>query len=100
MSDASRNKSVYDLVDRMIENESPEAQQGNTFRAAALSPLVGGSLERAVNAYEKSADSTEIAQVRPVAPMKPGHAEFIMSVRKTQVEDALLLHGKFHGRQS
>jgi hypothetical protein len=92
MSDDKRNKSVYDLVDRMIENESPEAQQGNTLRAAALSPLVGGALERAITAYEKSAE----AQVD--TKMNPLHAEFIMSTRQAQVEDVLVLHKKFHGR--
>lgn len=92
MSDDKRNKSVYDLVDRMIENESPEAQQGNTLRAAALSPLVGGALERAITAYEDSAEK----QVE--SKMKPAHKNFIMQMRESQVLDAAALHKKFHGR--
>lgn len=96
----SMDKSIYDLVDRMISNESPEAQQLNVLRAAALSPVAGGGLERAISAYEKSADSTEVAMARTEAPMKPEHGAFIMEVRKDAVLDAAHISKKLAGRSS
>ena len=94
----SMDKNIYDLVGQMISNESPEAQQLNVLRAAALSPVAGGGLERAISAYEKSADSTELAQARSEAPMKPAHAEFIMEVRKEAVLDAAHISKKLANR--
>lgn len=98
MSDQFGQKSVVDLVDRMIAGQSDEAKDARNLRAGMLSPVIAGSLQSAVDAYEKSADATELAQNRPNAPMKPEHAAFIMEVRKEQVLDVQFLHKKFHGR--
>lgn len=94
----SDGKNIFDVVDKMVTDQLGENQDARTLRAAALSPVIGQSLQSAVSAYEKSADSTEIAQHRTEAPMKPGHAEFIMKVREEAVLDVLFLHKKHHGR--
>ena len=95
MADAN-GKNIFDVVDRIAENESPAAQQMNLYRAAALSPLVSGNLDKSIDKYEASALLTEKKQAK--GKMKPKHAAFIMATRRGAVEDNAHLHRKFTGR--
>ena len=88
------DKTMYDVVDRLIEQESGATTQRTKLETAALSRPVSQANDLTISKYEKSAVKTE-KKVK-AKKMKRKHAKAIMKARKAAMKDTGVFHSSYY----